>query len=278
MSFKLNVVEIRTLLFEVAGDNYDAAQVRLKEALSESDDPAATATEDIKCLEDSGIIQLISPNDTTGVPAPPMLPETMDSRWITGQSTNESPAKLAVKFYDRRCLLFWEPAEHGAPNRIWDISFEPYIELLNKRDMTEADILKPLKNEVNSFCTKISDYGFLINPTMVDDTAEMIFRVIERTTATGAFAADLSSLFFDGHFVLFMRDKYVNIGLKDIYYDDYAALLEDPALNADDILEVILNDILDFVSQFEVGEDLFDSAKFKKVQDIMDIVKFQLFR
>lgn len=250
----------------------------MKEALSKSDDPAATATEDIKCLEDSGIIQLISPNDTASGPAPPMLPEAMDTCRTTGQSANENTAKLAVKFYDRRCILFGEPAEQDAPGRIWDISFEPYIELLNKRDVAEADIMDQLKNEVNSFCTKIGDYDLLINPTIVDDTAEMIFRVIERTTATGAFAADLSSLFFDGHFVLFMRDKYVNIGLKDIYYDDYTALLEDPALNEDDILGVILNDILDFVSQFEVGEELFDSAKFKKVRDIMDIVKFQLFR
>ena len=40
MSFKLNVVEIRTLLFEVDTDNYEEANALLKEAISEIDDPA----------------------------------------------------------------------------------------------------------------------------------------------------------------------------------------------------------------------------------------------
>lgn len=278
MSFKLNVVEIRTLLFEVAGDNYEAAQVRLKEALSEMDDPAAADSQDIRCLDDSGIIQLISPNDTNNVPEKPMPPKPIDACQTTNKSADENAPKLTVKFYDWRCILFLEPAGQGAPGRIRDISYEPYIEQLERRDITESDILDQLRNEVHSFCTKFGESDQLINPTMVNDTAEMIFRVIKRTTATGDIAADLSSLFFDDHFVVFMRDKYVNIGLKDIYYDDYADLLEDPNLSEDDILGIILNDLFDFVSQFEGGEDLFDSAKYKKIRDIMGIIKLQLFR
>jgi len=49
-------------------------------------------------------------------------------------------------------------------------------------------------------------------------------------------------------------------------------------MNDEDVLEYIKKDIDDFVSQFDGVDNLTDSAKFKKVTDIMEIIKFQLFR
>ncbi|HEY5556533.1 hypothetical protein [Acetobacterium sp.] len=278
MSFKLNVVEIRTLLFEVDADNYEDAYALLKDEMSEIDDPSEADNQDIKCIDDSGIIQLISPNDNNSVSEMPMQPEAIAVGKIKDTSANENTPKLSVKFYDWRCILFLEQQGQGICGVVGDISYEPYIELLTKQDMTENDILDQVRNDVNSFSSKIDGYDHLINATMVNAVAEMIFRVIKRTTESGDIASDLSSIFFDDRCVLFMHHKHVNIGLKDICYDDYIDLLEDQGLNEDDVLGYIKNDVDDFVSQFDGGDDLIDSARFKKVTDIMEIIKFQLFR
>ena len=278
MSFKLNVVEIRTLLFEVDADNYEDAYVLLKDEISEIDDPSEADNKEIKCIDDSGIIQLISPNDNNSVSEMPMQPEAIAVGKTKDISANENTPKLSVKFYDWRCILFLEQQGQGVSGVIGDISYEPYIELLTKQDMTENDILDQLRNDMNSFNSKIGGCDHLINSTMVNAVAEMIFRVIKRTTESGDIASDLSSIFFDGRCVLFMHHKHVNIGLKDICYDDYIDLLEDQDLNEDDVLGYIKNDVDDFVSQFDGGDNLIDSARFKKVTDIMEIIKFQLFR
>lgn len=278
MSFKLNVVEIRTLLFEVDADNYEDAYALLKDEISEIDDPSEADNKDIKCIDDSGIIQLISPNDNNSVSEMPMQPEAIAVCKTKDISANENTPKLSVKFYDWRCILFLEQQGQGISGVIGDISYEPYIELLTKQDMTENDILDQVRNDVNLFSSKIDGYDHLINSTMVNAVAEMIFRVIKRTTESGDIASDLSSIFFDGRCVLFMHHKHVNIGLKDICYDDYKDLLEDKDLNDNDVLGYIKNDVDDFVSQFDEGDDLIESARFKKVTDIMEIIKFQLFR
>jgi len=278
MIFKLNVVEIRTLLFEVGADNYEDAYALLNDEISANDDPSEAANDDIKCILDSGIIQLISPNEDDSVSEMPMQPEAIAVSKPKDITANETTPKLSVKFYDWRCILFLENPGSGIFGMIWDISFEPYIELMKKQDITENDILDQLKNDVNSFSSKIGGCDYRINTKMVNTVAEMIFRVIKRTTESGDIASDLSSIFFDGRCVLFMHDKHVNIGLKDICYDDYIDLLEGQDLNDDDVLGYIQNDVEDFVSQFDGGDNLIDSAKLKKITDIMEIIKFLLFR
>lgn len=277
MSFKLNVVEIRTFLFEVDADNYETAHALLKEEISEMNDPSATIHRDIKCLDDSGIIQLISSNEPTSVTELPSLPETIEVGKTTNQSADENTPKLSVRFYDWRCILLLEQPDQNPSQRIWDLSYEPYIDYQKKQDVTRRDVLDQIKNDTNSFCAQSLRSDRQIVSTMVNVVAEMIFKVIERTTATGDIAADLSSLFFDGHFVLFMHDKHVTVGLKDIYYQSYLDLLAEQNMDEDTILEVIMNDILDFVSQFDRTEILIDAVKFRKIADIMEIIKFQLF-
>jgi len=278
MIFKLSVVEIRTILFEVDADNYEDAYVLLKGEISEIDDPSEADNKAIKCIDDSGIVQLISPNDDAGVSEMIEQPEDIVVCNSKHMKANEKTPKLSVKFYDWRCILFLENPENGISGRILDISYEPYTELLKKQDMTENYVLDQVRNDVNLFVSRTGGSDHLINSTMVNAVTEMIFRVIKRTTETGDIASDLSSIFFDGRFILFMHDKYVNIGLKDICYDDYKDLLEDQDLNDEDVLEYIKKDIDDFVSQFDGVDNLTDSAKFKKVTDIMEIIKFQLFR
>lgn len=278
MSFKLNVVEIRTFLFEVDADNYETAHALLKEEISEIDDPAAISHENIKCIDDSGVIQLISSNEPTNASELPSLSESFEVCKTTDQSADESMPKLSVRFYDWRCILLLEQSDRDPARRIWDLSYEPYIEYQKKQDVTRRDVLDQIKNDVNSFCSRSLGSDRQIVSTMVNDVAEMIFKVIERTTASGDIATDLSSLFFDGHFVLFRHDKYVTVGLKDIYYQGYLDLQADQTMDEDDILGVLMNDILDFVKQFDGTEDLIDAVKLKKITDIMEIIKFQLFR
>ena len=179
-------------------------------------------------------------------------------------ATNENSPNLIVKFYNQRCILFFRQEGHDSSGQIWDISYEPYITQLAKRDLTDRDVLYQIKNDINTYCTQFEGGNQQISPNMINAVAEMIFKVIKRTTATGDIAADLSSLFFDGHFVLFMHDKFVNIGLKDFYYDDYINLMDNQTLNEDDLFDVIMNDILDFISQYSGSDDLIDSPKLKK--------------
>ncbi|MBU4438480.1 MAG: hypothetical protein KJ779_02815 [Firmicutes bacterium] len=277
MSFKLNVVEIRTFLFEVDADNYENAYALLKEEISEMNDPSATVHEDIRCVDDSGIIQLISSNEPASVSELPSLSETIEVCKTSDQSANENTPKLTVRFYDWRCILLLEQTNQDPSRRIWDLSYEPYIEYQKKQDVTRRDVLDQIKNDVNTFCSRSLRCDQPIVSTMINVVAEMIFKVIERTTATGDIAADLSSLFFDGHFILFMHDKYVTVGLKDIYYQGYLDLQADQNLDEDDILGIVMNDILDFVSQFDGTDDLINAVKLKKITDIMEIIKFQLF-
>lgn len=277
MSFKLNVVEIRTFLFEVDADNYENAYALLKEEISEMNDPSATVHEDIRCVDDSGIIQLISSNEPISVSELPSQPETTDVCKTSEQSAAENTPKLTVRFYDWRCILLLEQTNLDPSRRIWDLSYEPYIEYQKKQDITKRDVLEQIKNDVTTFCSRSLKCDRPIVSTMINVVAEMIFKVIERTTATGDIATDLSSLFFDGHFILFMHDKYVTVGLKDIYYQSYLDLQADQNLNEDDILGIIMNDIFDFVSQFDGTDDLINAVKLKKITDIMEIIKFQLF-
>ncbi|KNZ42732.1 hypothetical protein [Acetobacterium bakii] len=274
MILKLNVVEIRTLLFEVNADNYQAAYSLLKEGLAEIVEPSEADNIDIKCIDDSGIVQLISLHDDDRVSEMPIQPENIAVCEIAAEANTP---KLSVKFYDWRCILFLEEQVQGVSGKIWDITYEPYIELLKRWDMTENDVLDQVRNNVNSFSAKIGGCNQRISSAMINAVAEMIFRVIKRTTETGGIATDLSSIFFDDRCVLFMHDKYVNIGLKDICYETYIDLLEDQDLSDSDILGYIKNDIDDFITQFNRGGYPIDSAKAKKVSDIMEIIKFQLF-